>query len=491
MLIIKNGVFVDCNSATVSMLGYDRKEELNNTPPFKLSPEFQPDGSSSFDKADEMMRLARERGNHHFEWDHLRKDGSIIPVEVSLTAIENRHGSYLHTVWRDVSKRKQAEKALRESEERFRQVAMTNWVWETDLAGHYTYCSDNVIDTLGYTPEEMIGKTPFDFMPEQEAVRVNGLFAEIIAGKKRIIDLENWNITKDGPEVCLLTNGGPFFDKAGNLIGYRGGDKNITDRKRVEKELAKHHEQLELLVDDRTRKLKEAQSELIQSERLATLGRLTATVSHEIRNPLGTIQMAIFSIGDLLERNEPHLVERALELAERNIIRCVNIIEDLTSYTRIKKLVLSKISIDDWLRMFLEEQTLPKKIRCELGLSSGACALIDQGKLWQVMNNLINNAVHALLAENSNGDLLQISTHLLDGEYEIRVRDNGIGMSDETKGKVFEPLYSTKGFGVGLGMVITKGIVEQHHGEISIESMEGKGTTVTLRLPINPREEAQ
>ena len=113
----------------------------------------------------------------------------------------------------------------------------------------------------------------------------------------------------------------------------------------------------------------------------------------------------------------------------------------------------------------------------------------DQEKLWQVMNNLINNAIHALLDQNSNGDLLHISTHLLDGEYEIRVSDNGIGMSDETKGKVFEPLYSTKGFGVGLGMVITKGIVEQHHGEISIESMEGKGSTVILRLPIKPPEE--
>lgn len=488
MLIIEDGVFVDCNSATVAMLGYDRKEEIVNTPPFKLSPEFQSDGQSSFEKAIKMMQLAGERGNHQFEWEHLRKDGSIFPVEVSLTAIRTNNRSHLHTVWRDITKRKQTEKFLRDSEERFRQVAMTNWVWETDLDGRYTYCSDNVIDTLGYTPEEILGQTPFDFMPEREAVRVNEIFVEIVTDKKQIIDLENWNITKNGDEVCLLTNGVPFFDNAGNLIGYRGGDRDITDRKRAEQELAKYRGQLELLVEDRTLKLKEAQSELIQRERLATLGRLTATVSHEIRNPLGTIQMAIFSIGDSLERNEPHRIDRSLKLAERNIIRCVNIIEELTSYTRVKGLDISRISLDAWLKTVLDEQTIPEEIRCELDLSSGICAPIDQEKLRQVIINLITNAIHALLDENSSGKLLQISTRLLGGEYEICVRDDGVGMSDEIKGNVFEPLYSTKGFGVGLGMVIAKDIVEQHHGEISIESKEGKGTTVGLRFPIRPAE---
>jgi signal transduction histidine kinase len=231
--------------------------------------------------------------------------------------------------------------------------------------------------------------------------------------------------------------------------------------------------------------LQETQSELIQSERLSTLGRLTATVSHELRNPLGTVRTAVFSIEDNLKRNQPQHVERALELAERNIQRCVNIIEELTSYTRVKKLDITKTSIDDWLQAILDEQTIPEEIRCELNFSGNIRAPIDPEKLRQVIVNLISNALHALLDEHSNGKLLQISTHLLDTEYEIRVRDNGIGMSDETKEKVFEPLYSTKGFGVGLGMIIAKGIVEQHHGKIRLESQEGAGTTVSLRLPID------
>ncbi len=386
---------------------------------------------------------------------------------------------------RTIHERDEVEEALRESEERFRQVAMTNWVWEVDLEGRYTYCSENVIDTLGYSREEIIGKTPFDFMSQEEASRVGEILTELIASRKHIIDLENWNVTKNGSEICLLTNGVPFYGKTGNLIGYRGGDKDITDRKRAELELVKHQDQLELLVEDRTLKLKEAQAELIQGERLATLGSLTATVSHELRNPLGTIQTTLFSIEDSLERNDSSQVARSLELAERSINRCVTIIEELNSYARVKDLDISETSVDYWLGAVFKEQSIPEEICCELDLSCGVRASFDDEKLRQVVINLIANAVHALQDKLSNGKHLRVSTHLLDDKYEIRVSDNGIGMTHDIKEKVFEPLFSTKGFGVGLGMVIVKNIIDQHHGEINIESKEGEGTTVTLRLPIN------
>ncbi len=374
---------------------------------------------------------------------------------------------------------------LTESEERFRQVAMTNWVWETNSDGRYTYCSENVIDTLGYSSQEMLGKTPFDFMTDEEAIRIKGFFAEAVAGKKQIIDLENWNITKDGSEICLLINGVPFFDEEGILKGYRGGDKDITDRKLAEKELAKYREHLEHLVDERTFQLKEAQEELIQGERLATLGKLTATVSHELRNPLGTIQTSLFSIEDSLERKDPSQVSRSLELAERSIDRCVTIIEELNSYARVKGLDVSETTVDDWLMAVFKEQSVPEEISCELDLSSGNRASFDHEKLRQVVVNLIANAVHALQDKQSKGKHLSVSTHFLDDKYEMRFTDNGIGMTSDIKEKVFEPLFSTKGFGVGLGMVVVKNIVDQHHGEINIESKEGEGTTVTLRLPIN------
>jgi signal transduction histidine kinase len=261
--------------------------------------------------------------------------------------------------------------------------------------------------------------------------------------------------------------------------------KEVEERKRAEEELVVYQDKLELLVEDRTHQLKEAHSALIQSERLATLGKLTATVSHELRNPLGTIQSALFSIEESIERNEPHQSARSLELAERSIHRCVRIIEDLNNYTRVKELDLSKAFVDDWLKTVLEEQSIPEEISFNLNLASGVEASFDQEKMRQVVVNLITNAIHALQDKKSERKSLRISTRHLAENYEILFEDSGIGMSDETKEKVFEPLYSTKGFGVGFGMVIVKNIVKQHYGEINIESEEGEGTTVSLRLPIN------
>ena len=257
----------------------------------------------------------------------------------------------------------------------------------------------------------------------------------------------------------------------------------LHERNHAEAELAKHQDKLEQMVEERTVELKKAQEELIQSERLSTLGRLTATVSHELRNPLGTVQSAVDTIDEGIKINNPQLVDRAVALAERSIERCVNIIDDLNDYTRVKKMNFSMTNIDVWLKKVCDEQILPEGIHCELDLDCNTSALIDQNRLQQAIVNLIANSVHALMDEQSKGKQLQISTRLLDDHYTIKVSDNGVGMSEETRQMTFEPLYSTKGFGVGLGMVITKSIIEQHQGEISIESAEGKGTTVVLSLP--------
>jgi PAS domain S-box-containing protein len=131
------------------------------------------------------------------------------------------------------------EKALKENEERLRDIlfSMGDWVWEVDENGVYTYSSGKGLDLFGSSAKDIIGKTPFAFMPPDEAERVAALFAEIVADKTPIIDLENWNVGRNGERICLLTNGVPILDKEGNLKGYRGVDKDITGRKQTEKVL--------------------------------------------------------------------------------------------------------------------------------------------------------------------------------------------------------------------------------------------------------------
>jgi PAS domain S-box-containing protein len=128
---------------------------------------------------------------------------------------------------------------IKENEERYRAIlqSTSDWIWEIDTQGRYNYSSDKVERILGYTPVEILGKSPFDFMPPEEQVRIGDIFKDIADRKTSIVDMENWNLHKDGHLVCLLTNGFPIMDDSGTILGYRGADKDITERKSVEEAL--------------------------------------------------------------------------------------------------------------------------------------------------------------------------------------------------------------------------------------------------------------
>ncbi len=138
-----------------------------------------------------------------------------------------------------IVQQKKAENRIKQSEERLRSIVdtMADWVWEVDKNGRYTFCSERVESVLGYAPSEMIGKTPFDFMPPDQAEKALDLFDQARAEKKSIVKFENWNRHKNGKLICLLTSGAPMLDDADNLIGFRGVDSDTTGRKQIENRL--------------------------------------------------------------------------------------------------------------------------------------------------------------------------------------------------------------------------------------------------------------
>ncbi|KAA3660915.1 MAG: PAS domain S-box protein, partial [Calditrichaeota bacterium] len=233
MLLGKNGFF-ECNPATLSLFGISTKEEFYSLHPSDLSPRSQSDGQHSLTAANEKLRTALKTGYNRFEWIHKKIDtGESFNAEVILNRLELDDNEIIQAIVRDISHRKKAEQRLRQSEERFRDIStsMADWVWEVDAQGRYTYCSGKVEQILGYTPEEMLGKTPFDFMLPDEVEKIAKTFRQIAKDKKPIKDLENWNIRKDGRRVCLLSNGMPILDEKGELQGFRGIDNDITKRK--------------------------------------------------------------------------------------------------------------------------------------------------------------------------------------------------------------------------------------------------------------------
>jgi PAS domain S-box-containing protein len=257
---------------------------------------------------------------------------------------------------------------------------------------------------------------------------------------------------------------------------------NYLMRERIDSELDNYRESLEKMVEERTASLKKAQKELLVSEKMATLGKLTATVSHELRNPLGTIRTSVFSIVKRL-KGEDEKVMMALERAERNIKRCDLIIDELLNYSKIKELALNPTPLDDWIKDVLDETKPPKGIIVKTELNSGVSINIDRERFRQSIVNILTNAYQAIeeKASGESGNVL-IRTFNEKDNVIIKISDNGVGFDMAVKSRLFEPLFSTKAFGVGLGIPITRQIIEQHGFHMDMYGEPGKGASVTITI---------
>jgi signal transduction histidine kinase len=227
-------------------------------------------------------------------------------------------------------------------------------------------------------------------------------------------------------------------------------------------------------------RLREAEHELAKSERLAAIGEIAATVSHELRNPLGTL---ISSVAVLRHAAGEMPAQEQTELAriERNVWRCTRIIEDLLEFSRVREPVRRPIAIDAWIAEQLADHPGIEAVQVRRRLRAAATVRIDPERLRQALANVLANARGA---EREPEGKIAVSTRREGRWLVIEVGDNGCGMSDEVRRRIFEPLFSSKAFGVGLGMALVRRTMEQQGGEVTVQSSPGCGATVTMRLPL-------
>ncbi len=379
------------------------------------------------------------------------------------------------------------EQLLLDSEQRFRQLvnSIDGVVWELDIpSGRYLFVSERSEQMFGYASSLWQSDPGFwaCHVAAEDAERV------VIRGRHSLAlnemrNLEYRFIAADGRPVWVRDLVTIIWDEH-EPVRLLGVMIDISDRKRVEEELESYRASLEELVAQRTRELQAAQDELVRKERLAILGQLTATVSHEIRNPLGTVANSLYMFREALGSDCLGRVERPLALAERSVERCDGIIGELLDFTRRRTPQFEPLRIDDWLGEVLDEMIWPDGVRCCRRLESGTVVQGDSESLRRAVINVVNNALQAMEGKPAAEHLLDVVTRRQDDRCEIVVSDSGEGIPEELMDRIFEPLFSTKNFGVGLGVPIIRNIMTDHGGGVEYRSRVGEGTTVTLWLPL-------
>jgi PAS domain S-box-containing protein len=370
---------------------------------------------------------------------------------------------------------------LKSSEKKYRDLVdnLNDLVWEVDEKGRYTYASEALIELLGYTPAEIIGKRPFDLMPDDEAIRVERIFSEYIKNQQSFSALKNINIHREGHEVILETSGQPIIDENGILRGYRGIDRDITDRELAMQEQARLEEQL------------------YQAQKMESIGRLAGGVAHDFNNILTTING--YSELSLLkmDQDDPYREEMTMILESGQ--RAARLTQQLLAFSRKQIIKQEQLNINNELQEIYKmlRRLLSEDIEIETFYSEDIWPLkVDRSQLEQVIMNLAVNARDAM----PQGGKLTIETAniILDDvytkkHYEIKpgnyvmlaITDNGHGMTEEVLEHIFEPFFTTKEMskGTGLGLATVYGIIKQNGGEINVYSEPEKGTTFKIYFP--------
>ncbi len=396
-----------------------------------------------------------------------------------------------------IEKRK-FEETLRVSEERFRSLVenANEVIYSLTPEGEFSYISPKFTDIMGYAVHEWIGKPLFSLMHPDDKQESQEWFESGIRGERehRHGGYEFRLRHKDGSTRWFVTNSSVILDEKGEVMELVGVAHDITEMKKILEDLEKAYQHL-----------RHTQLQLVQSEKMASLGQLVAGIAHEINTPIGavssmhnTLVRSMDRLTDELEkicaadreigakiRKNLKIIKEANQVIESGTDRVTTIVRRLRSFARLDEAELKTIDIHEGLEdtLTLIHHEIKHDITVIKNYGEIPPIACFPGRLNQVYLNLFVNAKQAIKGKGE----ITITTFVKDEKVHIAIKDNGVGISKENMKKVFDPGFTTKGVGVGtgLGLSICYQIIEDHKGEIKVESEVGKGTTFTVILPTN------
>ncbi|MFH2139144.1 MAG: PAS domain S-box protein [Candidatus Omnitrophota bacterium] len=492
----QNGFYIYSSPQCREIIGYDAEEIIGkNLLDLMLSHDLE-HRHKEFQKL-----ISCHKKIKRFESIFVHKNGSLIIMETSAVPVFDEMGKVCvgySGINRDVTEQKLMEQTLFNERNRMKlylEIAPIIFL-VLDEQGSITLINKKGHQILGYTEQEVLRKNWFEnFLPERFKKDMRGVFNKLMSGDLRFTEyFENPVVTKSGEERIIAWHNSPLKDDNGKIIGIISSGEDITDRKKDEekkKELAakvasaavesKKAQELTAAYE----KLKKAQAQLVEAERLSGIGQLAAGVAHELNSPLtGLLSL----LKTYLRKAQPDSRQREeLQIMTEAAEYMANIVKGLISFSRQSKGefvdVNFNIVIESTLS-FVQHQFKNSNIRV-LRKYDGKLISIKGHKssLQQVVLNMISNAIDAM----PQGGEIIIKTKNIENNTKIMVEfiDNGEGIAGDNLTKIFDPFFTTKGpgKGVGLGLSISHGIIKKHHGEVFVDSHVGKGTRFELILP--------
>ncbi len=482
--------FTSANPAMVEMFRARDEEEMTSIGPLQVSPEYQPDGRPSDEKAKEMIETAMRDGSHFFEWEHRRLDGEEFPATVLLSRLELGGQVMLQATVRDITARKKANQALRESQRKLAAIFSQALTFSglLDTAGNIIAANAASLTFIGCSEQDVLGKpfgqTPWWAHSSEMQQRVGDAIDRALKGES--VRFEATLRSFDGEHRIFDCTINPFRDETGTIRYLIPEGRDITERKQAEEQR---------LVLER---------QFLHTQKLESLGILAGGVAHDFNNLL----LAIIGNTDLalLDLAEDSPVRENIEDIKKISQRAADLARQMLAYSGKGKFVVERLDLSEVVREMTRmlDVSITKKATVKSDLADDLPEIqADPTQLRQVIMNLITNASEAiadqggeisiatstLCVQGGGSQDVYIDGDIPEGAYVmLEVADTGCGMDGQTQAKMFDPFFTTKLTGRGLGMAGVLGIIRGHKGLIRIMSEPGQGTTVRVLLPVAQRD---
>ncbi len=357
------------------------------------------------------------------------------------------------------------------------------------------------LDQMGYSRDQVIGRKCHEIFQNIMHPCEQG---DIVCPLKEVIRNRRANqqiltrVDRNGEERYIEVTLFPIWESDGNISRFVEISRDITERKREEEEIT---QRLEQMVEERTRQLEETHAKLLHQDKMASLGKLSASVVHEINNPIAGILNLLKLIQRIMDEGsvgekETEQFKQYIHLMDTETRRISRIVSNLLAFSRQSKVTVGHVNLNRIIEktLFLNANLLKiNNIKVKKALDPDLPDVMgSEDQFQQVLMNLISNAAEAM---EGPGGALKISTRhsLSNNSVVVKVQDSGVGISSENQKKLFEPFFTTKkkGKGVGLGLSVVYGIIEAYGGAIQVDSEVGEGTAFSVEIPLNHKSREQ